>query len=53
MIDKWHGPPEYSIISQVKLITDSAILNKWNFFNGMMDKWHGPPEYSIISQAWD
>ena len=31
-----------------KLITDSAILNKWKFFSGMVDKWRDPPENSII-----
>ena len=34
-----------------KLITDSAILNKWKSFSGMVDKWHGPSGDYIISQA--
>ena len=32
-----------------KLITDSAILNKWEFFSKMVDKWHGLLEDCIIS----
>ena len=32
-----------------KLITNSAILNKWEFFNGMIDKWRSPSDNSIIS----
>ena len=27
-----------------KLITDLIILNKWEFFNGMMNKWRGSLE---------
>ena len=36
-------------IIEDSIITDSAILNKWKFFSGMVDKWHGLPEDSIIS----
>ena len=32
-----------------KLITDSAILNKWFSFSGTVDKWRGLPEDCIIS----
>ena len=32
-----------------KLITDSAILNKWFSFSGIVDKWRGLSEYCIIS----
>jgi len=31
------------------LITDLAILNKLEFFSGMVNKWHGLPEDRIIS----
>ena len=31
------------------LITDLAILNKWESFSKMVDKWYGPPEDCIIS----
>ena len=32
-----------------KLVTDSAILNKWESFGEIIDKWRGPPEDCIIS----
>ena len=32
-----------------KLITDSAILNKWESFNGMINKWRDSSEDGIIS----
>ena len=35
-----------------KLITDSAILNKWEFFNEMIDKWHSLPEDYIIFRIY-
>ena len=40
---------ELEIFFKQKLITDSAILNKWESFSGMMDKWRGPPVYCIFS----
>ena len=44
----------FKIVSQKKkfkqkLITNSAILNKWKFFSEMVNKKCGPSEYSIIS----
>ena len=39
----------YNFFFKQKLIIDSAILNKWKFFSGMVDKCRGPPEDSIIS----
>ena len=33
------------------MITDSAILNKWESFSRMVDKWRGPLEDYIISQS--
>ena len=32
-----------------KMITVSAILNKWESFSRIVDKWRGPPEDYIIS----
>ena len=32
-----------------KLITDSATLNKWESFSGMVDKWRDPLEDYIFS----
>ena len=34
-----------------KLITDSTILNKWEFFSRIVDKWHGLSENCIISRS--
>ena len=31
--------PSQKIFLKRKLITNLAILNKWNFFSGMVDKW--------------
>ena len=30
------------IFFKQKLIIDSAILNKWEFFSEIVDKWRGP-----------
>ena len=40
---------ELEIFFKQKLITDSAILNKWFSFSGTVDKWRGLPEDCIIS----
>ena len=40
---------ELEIFFIQKLIIDSAILNKLEFFSGIVDKWRGPPEDYIIS----
>ena len=39
---------ELKIFLKQKLITNSAILNMWEFFSRMMDKWRGSPENCII-----
>ena len=60
MVNKWCGSSFHTktftclkllvkIFFKQKLITDSAILNKWKFFSGIVDKWYGLPEDFIIS----
>ena len=35
-----------------KLIIDLVILNKWDFFSGIIDKWCGPLDNYIISSLF-
>ena len=44
---------ELEIFFKQNLITDSAILNKWESLSGMVDKWRGPPEDCIVSHKFD
>ena len=41
---------ELKKILSKKLITDSAILNKWELFSEMVDKWRDLPKDYIISR---
>ena len=64
-MDKWCGSsfhqktltcfklPSQKIFLKRKLITNLAILNKWNFFSGMVDKWVINYENGIISWYFD
>ena len=59
MVDKWCVIPlkDFHLFKgaklekkfKQKLITDSAILNKWESISRMVDKWRSPPKDSIIS----
>ena len=40
---------ELKFFLKQKLITDSAILNKWESFSRIVDKWSDPLEDLIIS----